>query len=43
MEKIPKFNKRGSQNKRGVGIREKAVNDYKRTKRTKTGCHRAQN
>ena len=33
----------GGQNKRGGRTLEKALNDYTRTERTKTGCHKAQN
>ena len=41
LEKLPKFTKREGQSKRGVGICEKALNDYTRTERTETGCHSA--
>ena len=36
LEKLPKFNERGGQNKRGgVGILETALNGYKAAERTK--------
>ena len=37
--KIPKFNKRGDQNKQGVGILRNGDKCYNATEATKTGCH----